>query len=268
MKTEGMNKMFDINTAKVLFMDGKHEAAAEMFYDGACLGNAEAAFNYAYCLMNGYGVERDASGARSFYTFASEMLGEACYNLAVMYLHGDGAERDYRKAYSYMLDAAEKGVIEAQLYLGVAYTIGTLYEPDIASISLIPYHTPEYSAEMMYIEGDVPDNTDDEEKRIGAVRIDPGSAFAWFRTAAKHSPDYVEELCLKGKFLYARCFLDGLGTNPNRQRGDALMLLAASDGSPEAMSYIETEAPYLLENLANSEIIRRVRMIEGLPPAK
>ncbi len=248
-------------------MDGRYEAAAEMFYDGACLGNAEAAFDYAYCLMKGYGAERDMSGARSFYTFASEMIGEACYNLAVMYLHGDGAERDYRKAHSYMLDAAEKGVIEAQLYLGVAYTIGTLYEPDITSISLIPYHTPEYNDRMMYIDGEVENTEDDEEKRIGAVRVDPVSAFAWFRTAAKHAPDYVEELSLKGKFLYARCFLDGLGTDPNRQRGDALMLLAASEGSPEAMSYIETEAPYLLENLNNSEFIGRLRMIERLPSA-
>ncbi len=257
--------MFDISTAKVLFMEKRYEEAADMFYDGASSGDAEAAFDYAYCLANGYGVEQDLPSAKSFYTFASARVPEAAYNLAVMYLHGTGVRRDYRRVYEYMLDAAEGGVIEAQLYLGVAHTIGSLFEPDIVSISLIPYHTPEYNSPVMYLDGEVPNYEADEAERIAAVRHDPVSAFSWFRIAAKHSPDYVEELSGKGKFLYARCFLDGLGTDFNRQRGDALMLIAAKDGSAEAMAYIEAEAPYLLENLNNNEFIKNMRRIEGLP---
>ena len=260
--------MFELNTAKVAFLDKEYEKAAEMFYEGATEGNAEAAFNYAYCLMNGYGVERDPSLARSFYTFASAVVGEAAYNLAVMYLHGDGVKRNYRKTFEYMKDAAELGVIEAQLYLGVAYTLGSLFEPDVVSISLIPYHTPEYRCEGMYIEGEVPDFEADEEARIAAVRQDPISAFTWFKNAAKHSPDYVEELSGKGKYLYARCFLDGLGTDFNRDRGNALMLLAATDGSEEARIYLETEAPYVLENLKNEELMRKIRRTEGIAAPK
>lgn len=260
--------MFDLNTAKVLFMDGDYTRAAEMFYEGATEGNAEAAFNYAYCLMNGYGVERDPALAKSFYVFASQRVGEASYNLAVMYLHGNGVKRDYKKCFEYMKDSAEQGVIEAQLYLGVTYTLGSLFEPDIVSISLIPYHTPEYNSPAYYIEGEVPDYEEDEESRIAAVRHDPHSAFMWFRTAAKHSPDYVEELSGKGKYLYARCFIDGLGTDFNRDRGHALMLLAATDGSEEAMAYIETDAPYLLENLNNPELMRRIRRVEGISAPK
>lgn len=260
--------MFELNTAKVAFLDEEYEKAAEMFYEGATEGNAEAAFNYAYCLMNGYGVERDPSLAKSFYTFASAVVGEAAYNLAVMYLHGDGVKRNYRKTFEYMKDAAELGVIEAQLYLGVAYTLGSLFEPDVVSISLIPYHTPEYRREGMYIEGEVPDFEADEEARIAAVRQDPISAFTWFKNAAKHSPDYVEELSGKGKYLYARCFLDGLGTDFNRDRGNALMLLAATDGSEEARIYLETEAPYVLENLKNEELMRKIRHTEGIAAPK
>lgn len=260
--------MFELNTAKVAFLDKEYEKAAEMFYEGATEGNAEAAFNYAYCLMNGYGVERDPSLAKSFYTFASAVVGEAAYNLAVMYLHGDGVKRNYRKTFEYMKDAAELGVIEAQLYLGVAYTLGSLFEPDVVSISLIPYHTPEYRREGMYIEGEVPDFEADEEARIAAVRQDPISAFTWFKNAAKHSPDYVEELSGKGKYLYARCFLDGLGTDFNRDRGNALMLLAATDGSEEARIYLETEAPYVLENLKNEELMRKIRRTEGIAAPK
>ena len=260
--------MFDLNTAKVFFMDGEYERAAKMFYEGATDGNAEAAFNYAYCLMNGYGVDRDPALAKSFYVFASHAVGEAAYNLAVMYLHGNGVKRDYKKCFEYMKDSAELGVIEAQLYLGVAYTLGSLFEPDIVSISLIPYHTPIYNSPSYYIEGEVSDYEEDEDQRIAAVRQDPHSAFSWFKTAAKHSPDYVEELSGKGKFLYARCFIDGLGTDFNLQRGNALMLLAAEDGSAEAMAYLENEAPYVLENLKNSELLHKIRRVEGISSPK
>ena len=185
--------MFELNTAKVAFLNKEYERAAELFYEGATEGNAEAAFDYAYCLMNGYGVERDPALAKSFYVFASHRVGEAAYNLAVMYLRGIGVKRNYKKTFEYMKDAAELGVIEAQLYLGVAYTLGSLFEPDVVSISMIPYHTPEYSDTVAYIEGDVPDYEADEEARITAVRHDPHSAFSWFKSAAKHSPDYVED---------------------------------------------------------------------------
>ena len=260
--------MFELNTAKVAFMNKEYERAAQMFYEGATEGNAEAAFNYAYCLMNGYGVERDPALAKSFYVFASHKVGEAAYNLAVMYLKGNGVKRNYKKTFEYMKDAAELGVIEAQLYLGVAYTLGSLFEPDVVSISLIPYHTPEYSEAIAYIEGDVPDYEADEEARIAAVRHDPHSAFSWFKSAAKHSPDYVEDFSQKGKYLYARCFIDGLGTDFNRDRGNALMLLAATDGSADAMAYLETEAPYVLENLSNSELMRQIRRVEGIAAPK
>ena len=257
--------MFDLNTAKVAFMDKDYERAAQMFYDGASEGNAEAAFNYAYCLMKGYGVERDLALAKSFYVFASQSVGEAAYNLSVMYLHGSGVKRNYKKAFEYMKDAAELGVIEAQLYLGVAYTLGSLFEPDVVSISLIPYHTPEYNFSQYYLDGDIPEDFEqDEEDRIAAIRQDTLSAFSWFRTAAKHSPDYVEELSGKSKYLYARCFLDGLGTDFNRDRGYGLMLIAAADGSREAMDFISTEAPFLLENLDNPELMRKIRRVEGI----
>ena len=256
--------MFDLKTAKVLYINGEYERAAQMFYEGATEGDSEAAFNYAYCLMNGHGVERDPALAKSFYVFASHTVGEACYNLAVMHLHGNGVKRNYKKCIEYMNDAAELGIIEAQLYLGVAYTLGSIFEPDIVSISLLPYHTPEYNSPGYYIEGDVPDYEADEEERIAAVRQDPHRAFSWFRTAAAHSPDYVEELSNKGKYLYARCFIDGLGTDFNLQRGNALMLLAASEGSEEARIYLETEAPYVLENIKDPALLCRLGRKDGI----
>ena len=46
------------------------------------------------------------------------------------------------------------------------------------------------------------------------------------------------------------------------------MLLAAQDGSEEAMAYLETEAPYVLENLKNDELISQIRRVEGISAPK
>jgi len=250
--------MTDIKAAKVLFLDGKYEEALDAFYEAASLGDAEAAFCYAYCLQYGYGTEADLKSAKSFYTFAKERVGEANYNLAVMHLHGVGVKRDYRLAFEFMHDAARAGVIEAQLYLAVAHTMGTMFEPDIVGISLIPYHTPIYRNQTLELEGFVPDAEEDEEKRIRAVRFDPRTAFEWFRIAAKHSPDYVEELSVQSKYLYARCFIDGLGTDFDRKRGEDLMLDAAEAGSADAVVYLETNAPHRL-----GEYKERLRLKSG-----
>lgn len=257
--------MTDVKKAKVRFMDGFHAEALEMFYAAAREGDAEAAFDYAFCKQFGFGGEKDLAAARSFYNFAKERIADASYNLAVMYMHGDGVSRDYRRAYEHMREAGVSGVIEAQLYLGVAHTMGTLFEPDIIAVSRIPYHTPITRDPAMMIEGDVPDAEEDEEARIRAVRFDPREAFECFRAAAEHDPTYVEGLATQGKYLYARCFVDGLGVDFDRKRAEDLMLLAASEGSPDALSYLETNAPYRLPELNSSEALSAIRKFERLP---
>ena len=250
--------MYDVKTGVVLYMEGKYAEAAAHFYEGATLGDAEAAFNYGYMLLKGVGVEKDPAGAKSFFSFSVRFIGEAAYNLAIMYLHGDGVKRNYVKCIEYMSDAADMNIIEAQLYLGVAYTLGSVFEPDIISISRIPFHTPEYRDPYALLDGDVPDMERDEEWRIRAVGFDPHAAFHYFKMAARHNGDYAEELSKKGKYLYARCFLDGLGTDFNLERGNTLMLIAAAEGSEEAVAYITTEAPYLLAKLEDKKFINRL----------
>lgn len=256
--------MTEDRRGKVLFLDGKFEEALREFYNAASEGDADAAFDYAFANQFGFGTEKNPAVARSFYTFAKERVPEACYNLAVMHLHAEGAPRDYRLTYEYMRDAAEAGVIEAQLYLGVAHTMGTLFEPDIIAISRIPYHTPIQRDEALMLDGDVPDLEADEEARVRAVRFDPRSAFEWFRAAAAADPTYVEALSTQGKYLYARCFVDGLGTDFDRKRAEDLMLVAASDGSPDALLYIQENAPYRLPELEEEHAITRIRRIERL----
>lgn len=257
--------MTDVKKGKVLFMEGRHSEAVRIFYAAAADGDAEGAFDYAFCKQFGFGTEKDYKAARSFYNFAKERIADASYNLAVMHLHAEGVARDYRAAAEYMRDAAVGGVIEAQLYLAVAHTMGTLFEPDIIAISHLPYHTPISRDASLMLDGEVPDSEEDEEARIRAVRFDPNAAFEWFRVAASHDSTYVEALSTQSKYLYARCFVDGLGVDFDRKRAEDLMLIAASDGSPDALAYLETNAPYRLPELENTEALSEIRRVERLP---
>ena len=232
--------VFDFIGAKVIYMRGEYERAAELFHEGARDGDVTAAFAYGYCLLYGIGVPCDYAQAKSYFSFARELEGgEAAYNLAVMYMHGLGVSRNYKKSFEYMQAAALKGCIEAELYLGMAHTTGYWLEPDIISISIIPYHTPDYRTPIEYmLMGEVPDAELDEELRFSVISADARQAFEWFRAAARHDPTYVADLVAKGQFLYAKCYLDGLGTDFDRVKGTRLMLVAGKSGSSDAVNYL------------------------------
>ncbi len=241
--------MYEKSVADVKFINGDYATAAAMYLEGARDGDAVASFNYGYCLRHGFGVDRDPLQAKSFFAFARDMEGgEACYNIAMLYLHGEGVPKDYKKSYEFMKISAGQGCIEAQLYLGMAYTSGCMFEPDVTGICMIPCHKPEYRRDQLLLEGDIEDFERDEDLRYCAVKQDARRAFEWFRIAARHDPTYVEELSAKGKYLYARCYVDGLGTDFDREKSLRLMLLAGKSGSPEAISYI-------VENGITPEII-------------
>lgn len=236
--------MFDFDGARVVYMREDYEEAARLFHEGARNGDALASFCYGYCLLYGIGVPCDYSEAKSYFAYARELEGgEAAYNLAVMYMHGKGVLRNYKKSFEYMLLSAHKGCIEAQLYLGMAYTTGYWLEPDIVSISLIPYHTPDYRMGTEYmLTGEVLEAEIDEEMRFSVVSADGKQAFEWFRAASRHDSTYVGELVAKGQFLYAKCFLDGMGTDFDRKKGTRLMLLAGKNGSEDALGYLSENA--------------------------
>ena len=246
--------MSEILHADVLFLRGEYEKAAQMYREYALEGDARSAFNYAYCLLRGYGVQYDPKEAKSFFAFARDMDGgEAYYNLAMLYLHGEGVNRNYREAYKCMKISAQDGCIEAQLYLGMIYTTGYMIEPDIIGISMIPFHKPIYrDPSTLLLVGDVEDAEADEEARFSVVAPDAREAFEWFRRAAYHDPTYVADLVAKGQFLYAKCYIDGLGTDFDRVKGERLMLVAGKNGSADAVGYI-----------AENGIIPQQKLLEG-----
>ncbi len=233
---------YNHSVADVAFLDGEYERASSMYYEAAREGNARAAFNYAHCLRFGYGVEIDLPLAKSFYTYARDLEGgEALYNLAIMYLEGLGTERDYTRALRYMHDSAHEGCVEAMLYLGMVYTTGYLLYPDVIGISIIPFHKSimrDMTAPLLT--GDIFEAEADEDRRFSVVSADARRAFEFFRAAALHDPTYVEELVAKGQYLYAKCYLDGMGTDFDRNKALTLMLVAGRSGSAEAVDYLES----------------------------
>ena len=231
---------FEKSVADVRFIRGEYEAAAQMYLEGAREGIEIAAFDYAYCLLHGFGVERDPALAKSFFGFARDMDGgESCYNLALLYLEGNGVSKDYRTAMRYMSDSADLGCVEAKLYLGMAYTTGYVLYPEITSICMIPFHKPEMRAEGVYmLDGSVEERDADEEARFSVIRPDARRAFEYFSEAASCDPTYVADLVAKGKYLYAKCYIDGMGTDFNRDVGIRLMLAAGKSGSEDAVAFL------------------------------
>ncbi len=234
--------LFDKSMADAAYLKGEYERFAELCHEGAREGSDIAAFNYGWCLYHGVGVGQSFSEAKSFFSYARELEGgEACYNLAIMYMDGQGVSRDYKTALRYMTDSADMGCIEAQLYLGMAYTLGYLIYPDIVFISMVPYHKPEMrDTSAPLLAGDIRDAELDEELRFSVIKADARRAFEYFREAAHHSPDYVEELVAKGQFLYAKCYVDGMGTDFDRNKSLRLMLLAGKNGSSDAVEYLSS----------------------------
>lgn len=231
---------YEYGAAVLKFLEGNFSEAAEMFHDGAREGDILASFNYAYCLWRGIGVQKDVKEAKSFFAFARDMNGgEACYNLAMIYMQGDGVPKNYAKAFDYMKASAERGCVEAQLYIGMAYTAGCIFEPEVVGIKMIPTHTPEYAMDFPLLEGPIPEfDEEDEERRYQAVKQDEHLAFQWFQTASRHDPTNVDELVAKGKYLYAKCYVDGLGVEFDKTRANRLMLLAGKAGSADAIRYL------------------------------
>lgn len=231
--------MYDKFKAKALYLKGEYDAAAAMFLEGAKEGDELASFNYGYCLLMGIGVPYDPREAKSYFMFARDMQGgESCYNLAMMYMHGEGVAKDYHKSFKYMKISAMRGCIEAQLYLGMVYTTGYLLEPDIVRIRMLPFHTPEFRDEIFMLEGDADEAALDEEKRFSVTHADARAAHDWFQRASRHDPTYVGSLVAKGKFLYAKCYIDGLGVDFDRKKGEMLMIAAGKSGSMEAVEFL------------------------------
>ena len=102
------------------------EAAADLFYESAMLGNTTAQWMLGLMYLNGEGMSRNLESSIAWLTMAAELNhSDAQFYLGLMYDRGYGTEADKNLAYDWYSRAAEQGQANAQYSLGVLYFDGT-----------------------------------------------------------------------------------------------------------------------------------------------
>ncbi|KAK7137495.1 hypothetical protein R3I94_013217 [Phoxinus phoxinus] len=111
---------------------GDHETAFSCFLASAQHGYSKAQFNVGVCYERGRGVRRDHSKAVLYYRRAA-VAGhrQAQYRCAKLLLNSRGqqsSETDSDAALNFLYAAADAGLTEAQLYLGVVLSRGSEWD--------------------------------------------------------------------------------------------------------------------------------------------
>ena len=238
MRTES----FDFVHADATFLRGDHRGAFEQYFHAATEHrDPRAAFDVAFLYHMGYGVPRNDYMARQFYRAALCLdEGVAAFNLGLLYLRGQGGEVDFDAALRMMRQAAADGCIDAQLYLGMAYTMGCLFDPiNIECISMIPFRRViSRSAGNLLATGNFDPTAD--ARRYEAVEADAEGAAQMLWQAARHKDDtYIEKQLGDAKLLLGQVLIEGLGEEYDPAKGFRMIRRAAlQHGSKEAAAYL------------------------------
>ncbi len=234
--------------ADAAFLEGDYEVAFWGYFEGAVdFGDARSAFNLAFMYHQGYHTPRNYVWARKYYHLASYHFGgEAKFNLALMNMRGQGGDTDYHTAYDLMRASAAEGCVHAQMYLGVAFTLGCIFDPvETECISLIPFpRIIKRDPSAMLLTGGGNDASI-EDKRFEVIEADGDDALEMFRLAAEQEDDtYIEREVGQAKFEIGRAIAEGLGSEYDPQKGYRLMETAAlTHDCKNAQRYLHKNAP-------------------------
>lgn len=234
---------FDLFKANALFLKKQYRDAFEEYFRGAIDHHSpQAAFNLAFMYHLGISVPRNYMMAHKFYIAASNLDGgEAQFNLALMYLRGQGVEADPRRAADYMKISAARECINAQLYLGAAYTMGRMFDPmDIECISLIPfYRVIKREMSDLYLLGSGYDSRIDDAM-YEVFDADEYNAVEMFEAAVNHKDTtYIEEQVGVAKETLGHALIEGVGREYSPEKGFKLIEEAAVEhGSKDAALYL------------------------------
>ena len=234
--------------ADAAFVKGDYEAAFWGYFEGAVdFGDARSAFNLAFMYHQGYHTPRNYVWARKYYHLASYHFGgEAKFNLALMHMRGQGGDTDYRMACDLMKASAAEGCVHAQMYLGVAYTLGCIFDPvETECLSLIPFpRVIKRDSNTLLLSG-AHDDPSLEDKRFEIIEADGDDAMEMFRMASEQEDDtYIEREIGQAKFEIGRALAEGLGSEYDPRKGYRLMETAAlTHDCKDALRYLHKNAP-------------------------
>lgn len=91
----------------------------------AAQGDRSAQHNLATCLLNGFGVPKDESGAATWFTKAADLgLSSAQVAIGDLLAEGTGIAKDEKKAVEWYRKAADQNDAEGHLRLGKCFENG------------------------------------------------------------------------------------------------------------------------------------------------
>ena len=255
-----MGERIDFLKADVAFLRGDYKEAFEAYFQGATAQHLpRAAFNVAFLYQHGFYVPRIERFALEYYRAATLLDGGvAQFNLALMYLRGQGTDVDFYRAAEYMRQSAAKGCVDAQMYLGVAYTTGCMFDPlDIDCISMIPFRRLLRRKEGVLLHGEQFDPSLDA-RRFEVLEANEYDAAEMFEQASRHKDTtYIEEQAGAAKLVFGQALIEGLGQEYDPQRGYRLIMRAALEhNSGEAAAYLAAHSMEALSYGVDASSVR------------
>ena len=255
-----MRETLDFVKADAAFLRGDHKAAFDAYFHGAtALKLPRAAFNVAFMYQHGFYVPRIERFALDYYAAAQYLEGGvAQFNLALMHLRGQGTDVDFYRAAEYMKRSAAEGCVDAQMYLGVAYTTGCMFDPmDIDCISMIPFRRVIRRKEGTLLFDQSFDPAQDEA-RFSVLEADEYDAAELFEQASRHKDTtYIEAQVGAATLLFGQALIEGLGGEYDPRRGYRLIMRAALEhNSGEAAAYLAAHSMEALSYGVDASSVR------------
>ena len=236
-----MENDYKLYRANAAFLDGRFAEAIAEYQKGTRLEDAYAAVNLAYMYSEGIGMPRDPQTAVALYQSALYLdEGVAAFNLALHHMRGVGVPTDLKKALAFMEKSAAQGCIDAQLYLGLAYLLGCVYDPiHIRGIHYIPTYHVVYNQSDVLLEGAISDPAL-EDARWEVMHPDPErSAYMYRKGVQGHDVDEFATQVGDARYMLGQSMIEGVAGAPRPRAGYRHIEAAALYcGSAEAKQFL------------------------------
>ena len=202
----------------------------EWFEKAAESGDAIGAYNFAVCLAEGVGVERDDARAAQWFRRAAENVVNAQYRYGRVLAEGRGVPQDFKEARRWLQEAASKNLLEALLDLA-ALNIQGLGGPrdDEAACELFERAAAQGNPDAMFALGALYGGGHE-------IATDRVRSLSWYRQAAERQ--HPRAALMLGKYLRA-----GIATEPDLAEARRWFSIAASAGLAEAKAELATLPP-------------------------
>lgn len=202
----------------------------EWFEKAAESGDAIGAYNFAVCLAEGVGVERDDARAAQWFRRAADHIVNAQYRYGRILAEGRGVPQNFEEARHWLQQAANTNMLEALLDLAALKLQGRGGPRDDQGASeLFERAAAQGNADAMFALGALFGGGHE-------VETDRARSLSWYQQAAERK--HPRAALMLGKYLRA-----GIGTNPDIEEARKWLSFAESSGLAEATAELATLPP-------------------------